>query len=76
MAKKSYKLTCLVFTFNSRLHDTTSVEHYVDSQLFHLSVTLITCNIARERVVHQCVNLFGPKKVHLTKLLTSVNIVI
>ena len=29
MAKKSYKPTCLVFTFNSRRHHMTSIEHYV-----------------------------------------------
>ena len=28
-AKNSYKPTCLVITFNSRLHEMTLVEHYV-----------------------------------------------
>ena len=28
--KKSYKLSCLAITLNSRLHDVTSIENYVD----------------------------------------------
>ena len=35
--EKNYKPTCLVVTYNSRLHDVTSA-----NQLFPLSVTLLT----------------------------------
>ena len=44
------------------------------NQLLHLSMTSLTCNVAWMGVVHVCTNLIGPKKVHLRKLLASVNI--
>ena len=44
------------------------------SQLFHLYVTSLTHNVAWTSVVHRCMNLLGPKQVHLGNVLTIVNI--
>ena len=44
------------------------------NQLLHLSMTSLTRNVAWTSVVHGCMNLVGPKEVHLRKLLASVNI--
>ena len=46
------------------------------NQLLHLSMTSLMRNVAWTSVVHGCMNLVGPKKVHLRKLLASVNIVV
>ena len=45
------------------------------NQLLHLSMTSLARNVAWTSVVHECMNLVGPKKVHLRKLLASVNII-
>ena len=41
-AEKSNKLTCLIITFNSRLHDATSFERYVGQSTISFSVTSLT----------------------------------
>ena len=62
-AKKSYNLTCLVITFNSRHYDMTWRQLNVTSvnQLLHLSMTSLTRNVAWMSVVHGCMNLVVPK---------------
>ena len=54
----------------------TSIERYVGQSTiaFIYDVTSLTRNVAWTSVIHECMNLVGPKYVHLRKLLASVNI--
>ena len=54
--------------FNNRHHDTTSIERYVGQS----SIEFIY-DVTRKSTIHGCMNLIGPKQVHLRNLLASVN---
>ena len=69
-----YNPMVLVITFNSRHYDMTSIERYVGQSNIAFIYDVLTRNVAWTSVIHESMNLVGPKKVHLRKLLASVNI--
>ena len=76
VAKKSHKPAC--WLLRSTAVSMTWPQSNVTSpnQLFYLSLTSLTRNFAWTSVVHRCMNLVGPKEVHLRKLLARVNITV
>ena len=66
VAKKSWKLMCLVITFMAWHQSNVRSAN----QQFHLFVMSLMHNIVWTSVIHQCMNLVDPKLVNLRKLLT------
>ena len=56
---KSFKPTCFIIAFNSRLHDVTSIERYVGQPTVSISLSR---NLTWTSVVLRCMNRVGKKK--------------
>ena len=50
-----------VITFNSNLHDVTSIEHYVGQSIISFFHDVASRNVMWLIAVHRCMNLVGPK---------------
>ena len=66
MAKKSYNLTCLVITFNSRHFDMTSIERYIGQSTIAL-IYEVAYALRRVNECHSCVSVLLRSKIGSSK---------